>query len=95
MITPRFEKGFPDNWIQLRDNWNVYARKQEEVPAIIAELEQAFNRTPAEEPVNTSTPYNETASGAGYDEYSLLDLYSGFFTTRTLLGKSITRPSSE
>ena len=31
----------------------------------------------------------------GYDEYSLLDLYSGFFSTRTLLGKSITRPSSE
>ena len=60
MITPRFERGFPDNWIQLRDNWNVYARKQEEVPPIIPELEQPFNRTP----VDISTPYNETAPGA-------------------------------
>ena len=60
MITPRFERGFPDNWIQLRDNWNTYARKQEEVPPIILELEQPFNCTP----VDTSTPYNETAPGA-------------------------------
>ena len=64
IITPRFGRGFPDNWIQLRDNWNVYARKQEEVPPIIPELEQPFNRTPAEGPVYTSTPYNETAPGA-------------------------------
>ena len=60
MITPRFERGFPDNWIQLRDNWDTYARKQEEVPPIIPELEQPFNCTP----VDTSTPYNETAPGA-------------------------------
>ena len=60
MITPRFERGFPDNWIQMRDNWNTYARKQDEVPPIIPELEQPFNRTP----VDTSTPYNETAPGA-------------------------------
>ena len=60
IITPRFGRGFPDNWIQLRDNWNVYARKQEEVPPIILELEQPFNCTP----VDTSTPYNETAPGA-------------------------------
>ena len=64
MITPRFERGFPDNWIQLRDNWNTYARKQEEVPPIIPELEQPFNRTPAEGLVDTSTPYKATAPGA-------------------------------
>ena len=34
------------------------------MPAIILDLEQAFNRTPAEGPVDTSTPYNENAPGA-------------------------------
>jgi len=64
VLLNKFERGFPDNWVQLRDNWNTYARKQEEVPAIITELEQAFNTTPAEGPVDMSTPYTETASGA-------------------------------
>ena len=62
VIAPRFERGFPDNWIQLRDNWNTYARKQEEVSAIIPELELAFNNTPAQGPVDTSTPYTETGA---------------------------------
>ena len=34
------------------------------MPAIILDLEQAFNRTPAKGPVDTSTPYNENAPGA-------------------------------
>ena len=42
----------------------MHAKKQEEVPALIPELEQVLNCTPAEGPVDTSTPYSETASGA-------------------------------
>merc|ERR1719397_2318446 len=52
LLLNKFERGFPDNWVQLRDNWFAYARRQEEVPALIPELEG---------PVDTSTPHNEAA----------------------------------
>jgi len=58
LLLNKFERGFPDNWTELRNNWNVYARRQEEVPALIPELEQA-----TEGHVDKSTPYNEAASG--------------------------------
>merc|ERR1719397_2292884 len=60
LLLNKFERGFPDNWIQLRDNWFAYARRQEEVPALIPELEQNVNHAP-EGPVDTSTPHNEAA----------------------------------
>jgi len=62
LLLNKFERGFPDNWVQLRDNWNAYARRQEDVPALIPELEQNANHAP-EGPVDRSTPYNEAASG--------------------------------
>ena len=99
--TPRFERGFPDNWIQLRDNWNTYARKQEEVSAIIPELELAFNNTPAQGPVDTSTPYTETGARhrrenrreSGFQETQLASILEG--TENVESSKVVPRKSTE
>ena len=51
----------PANWTELRDNWNIWAKRQEldSAPAFIPD----FNCAP-EGPVDTSTLCKESAAGA-------------------------------
>ena len=54
----------PANWTELRDNWNIWAKRQEldSAPAEGPDWGQ-FNCAP-EGPVDTSTPCKESAAGA-------------------------------
>ena len=51
----------PAHWTELRDNWNIWAKRQEldSVPALIPDCDCA-----PEGPVDTSTPCKESAAGA-------------------------------
>ena len=55
----------PANWTELRDNWNIWAKRQEldSAPALIPDWGQPFNFA-HEGPVDSSTPCKGSATGA-------------------------------